>query len=145
MIKRGALVSAMHRRLRARGLYVQDAFRVFDHDGNGVLSCSEFFSACRWLGLKMLPADVHEIVRQIDEDGDGLISPEDWLAWMKDVAEEDAAAAAEADSDPRASEAAPDLGAISVAQSQIEELGEVPAPRESDRSSRKKKGWFGFG
>ena len=64
---------------------------------------------------------------------------------MKDVAEEDAAAAAEADSDPRASEAAPDLGAISVAQSQIEELGEVPAPRESDRSSRKKKGWFGFG
>jgi Ca2+-binding EF-hand superfamily protein len=31
---------------------LQDAFRIFDHDGNGVLTCSELFSAFKWLGLQ---------------------------------------------------------------------------------------------
>jgi len=51
-----------------------DAFRAFNTSQNGLLTCSELYSALVWLGLPVEPADIHAMVRHMDRDGDGLVS-----------------------------------------------------------------------
>ena len=59
--------------IEAKGLYSADAFRVFDADRTGTLSSSELAGALAWLGLHLPPADIHELVRSIDTDHDGMV------------------------------------------------------------------------
>ena len=59
--------------IEAKGLYSADAFRVFDADRTGTLSSSELAAALAWLGLHLPPAGIHELVRSIDTDHDGMV------------------------------------------------------------------------
>ena len=46
------------------------------------LAASELYSAFHWLSIRMKPAEVLEVVRGVDKDGDGMVSLQDWLEWV---------------------------------------------------------------
>ena len=66
--------------IAARGLGTLDAFRLFDSDHTGRLKCSEVYGALTWLGLDLRPEQVHDLVREIDSDHDGLVTLRDFKA-----------------------------------------------------------------
>ena len=74
------------------GMLVFDAFRAFNHNKDGTLTCSELYGGLTWLGLELEPEQVHSIVRRIDTDNDGLVSFEEFKAAFYDpIAELEAA------------------------------------------------------
>ena len=127
-LQRKALVARVRALIEAKGLYSADAFNVFDADRTGTISCSELAGALAWLGLQLPPAEIHELVRAIDTDRDGMVGLDEWCAWMGD---DEARAAA----DPaRASAVAQlarqlDLGGIEIAEVRIPELHHAPQPQ----------------
>jgi len=81
-LKRKALLARLRTLITSRGLYLVDAFRYFDTDGDGVLGVPELAAAFVWLGLEVTPASIYELVRSVDRDGDGLVTLDDWKQWM---------------------------------------------------------------
>ena len=75
LIDRRALLAGIRSRIRAKGLQLLDAFRAFDYNRDGSLSCSELYGGLDWLGLTTLtPEDIYAIVRTVDKTGQGMIS-----------------------------------------------------------------------
>eukprot|EP01052_Picozoa_sp_SAG31_P047575 SAG31_NODE_9580_length_1256_cov_1.287813_1_plen_195_part_10 len=64
--------------IKAAGLFVEDAFRAFNAGMTGLLTCSELYSGVRWLGLDLDVHHIHDIVRAIDANHDGLVTAEDF-------------------------------------------------------------------
>eukprot|EP00854_Cymbomonas_tetramitiformis_P029622 gene29622-36909_t len=58
----------------AQGLRIRDAFELFDHDGDGVLKCSELYGGITWLGLSLTPEAIQELFSKADVDSDGKVS-----------------------------------------------------------------------
>lgn len=44
-----------------------DAFRAFDVNRDGLLSCGELWGGLEWLGLRLVPDDIYAIVRCVDQ------------------------------------------------------------------------------
>ena len=59
------------------------AFKVFDKDGNGSLSCAEFKHILINLGDKFSEAEVEEIFKEADLDGDGQIDYHEFVNFWK--------------------------------------------------------------
>lgn len=59
------------------------AFKVFDRDGNGSLSCAEFKHILTNLGDKFTEAEVEEIFKEADLDGDGQIDYYEFVNFWK--------------------------------------------------------------
>lgn len=59
------------------------AFKVFDRDGNGTLSCAEFKHILTNLGDKFTDAEVEEIFKEADLDGDGQIDYYEFVNFWK--------------------------------------------------------------
>ncbi|KAL3891019.1 hypothetical protein ACJMK2_003283 [Sinanodonta woodiana] len=57
---------------------IRQAFKVFDKDGNGVIDKNELRLAMRTLGEKVSEADVTEMMRDADTNGDGKIDYEEF-------------------------------------------------------------------
>lgn len=55
---------------------VKQAFRMFDRDGSGTVSASELRRVMMNLGEKLTEAEVDEMMREADIDGDGEINYE---------------------------------------------------------------------
>lgn len=55
---------------------VRQAFRMFDRDGNGTVSAGELRRVMMNLGEKLTEAEVDEMMREADIDGDGEINYE---------------------------------------------------------------------
>lgn len=55
---------------------IRDAFRVFDKDGNGLISHKELKLVMSRLGEKLTDDEVDEMIREADLDGDGMINYE---------------------------------------------------------------------
>ncbi len=51
-------------------------FRVFDKDGNGLITASELRVVMDNLGEKLTEDEVEEMIREADLDGDGKVSYE---------------------------------------------------------------------
>jgi calmodulin len=51
---------------------LKEAFRVFDRDGNGMISAAELKYVMTNLGEKLSNEEAEEMVREADLDGDGL-------------------------------------------------------------------------
>lgn len=87
---------------------------------DGVLTCSELASGFAYLGLKMTPAEIYAVVRAADANGDGLISVEDWKAWLGAGVDEELTPAFHGGS--------VDLGSIVIEPQSITEINnDVPA------------------
>lgn len=50
------------------------AFKVFDKDGNGFITASEFKYFMTTMGEKLSEDEVDEIIREVDKDGDEQVS-----------------------------------------------------------------------
>lgn len=75
-----ALLAACERRLRSRGLSVQQAFHAFNSSRTGGLSASELFSGLRWLEIQVVVPQIHQLLRMFDANEDGLLSRDDFVA-----------------------------------------------------------------
>ncbi|CAM9367595.1 unnamed protein product, partial [Sphacelaria rigidula] len=71
-------ITAVRRRIEAKGLPIRDAFVAFNSTRSGALSCSEMYGALEWLGIRVTPPQVHDIVRTVDLDCDGYVSWEEF-------------------------------------------------------------------
>jgi Ca2+-binding EF-hand superfamily protein len=63
-----------------RDMRAFDAFRAFDKNRDGILSCSELYTGLDWLGMRLLPDDVYALVKSIDKSGEGRVYLEDFLS-----------------------------------------------------------------
>lgn len=61
---------------------LKEAFRVFDKDQNGLISAAELGHVMTNLGEKLTGAEVDEMVREADVDGDGHINYEEFARVM---------------------------------------------------------------
>ena len=52
---------------------IREAFKVFDKDGNGYISAAELRHVMTNLGEKLSEAEVSEMIREADVDGDGQV------------------------------------------------------------------------
>jgi len=60
---------------------LQQAFRLFDKDGNGSIEADEIKAV---LGdSKMTPQQIDDIIKQVDENGDGSIQFDEFVNMMK--------------------------------------------------------------
>ena len=60
---------------------IQLAFEVFDSDGSGSISASEFQELCFELGIVMTEREVVAAVREIDTDGNGTLQFHEFAEW----------------------------------------------------------------
>ena len=69
-----SIMAAVRARIASRQMRLLDAFRAFDYNRDGRLSCSEFAGGLEWLGMHDLAVeDIHAIVRYVDKTGVGYI------------------------------------------------------------------------
>lgn len=61
---------------------LKDAFDLYDIDNNGLISASELHKVMRMLGLKSTLRDCTNMIRQVDQDGDGNVNFEEFKKMM---------------------------------------------------------------
>jgi len=61
---------------------LNEAFQVFDMDGNGFISAAELSNIMSNLGEKLSEEEVADLIRQADVDGDGQINYEEFVKVM---------------------------------------------------------------
>eukprot|EP01047_Picozoa_sp_COSAG01_P015763 COSAG01_NODE_794_length_13545_cov_7.323070_1_plen_1644_part_10 len=59
----------------------QQLFKTIDVDGDGTLSAKEFYRLAKTLGIPMTNDQVHEAMREMDEDGSGEVDYHEFKAW----------------------------------------------------------------
>ena len=59
-----------------------EAFKVFDRDGNGLISAAELRHVMTNLGEKLTGEEVDEMIREAGVDGDGPINYEEFVRMM---------------------------------------------------------------
>mmetsp|Transcript_2907 Transcript_2907/g.4717 ORF Transcript_2907/g.4717 Transcript_2907/m.4717 type:complete len:150 (+) Transcript_2907:171-620(+) len=59
-----------------------EAFKVFDRDQNGFISAGELRYSMTNLGEKLTDAEVDEMIREADADGDGQINYDEFVKMM---------------------------------------------------------------
>jgi calmodulin len=59
-----------------------EAFKVFDSDGNGMISSDELRQIMENLGEKLSKEEVDEMVKEADIDGDGQINYQEFVNMM---------------------------------------------------------------
>ncbi|KAI0494935.1 hypothetical protein KFK09_025081 [Dendrobium nobile] len=61
---------------------LRDAFNMFDKDQDGFISAAELGQVMANLGQKLTDEDLNEMISQIDLDGDGKISYDEFVVKM---------------------------------------------------------------
>ena len=59
-----------------------EAFKIFDRDGNGLISAAELRHILTKLGEKLSDKEVDEMLKEADKDGDGHINYEEFVIMM---------------------------------------------------------------
>jgi calcium-dependent protein kinase len=76
------VVAAMNEKNLLTNEKLQSAFRMFDKDGSGYISSDEIKEILGF-GKTLSEEAVNEIIKQVDANGDGQISFEEFAAMMK--------------------------------------------------------------
>lgn len=61
---------------------IRQAFKVFDKDGNGYVTADELKAVMASLGEKLSDAEVMEMVKEADSNGDGKIDYQEFVKMM---------------------------------------------------------------
>ncbi|KAK6746968.1 hypothetical protein RB195_000301 [Necator americanus] len=61
---------------------IREAFRVFDKDGNGVITANEFKYFMVHMGMQFSEEEVEEMMQEVDCDGNGEIDYEEFVKMM---------------------------------------------------------------
>ena len=61
---------------------LREAFRVFDKDGNGMISSEEFRRAMKTMGHQLSDQEVDEMIHEADINGDGQIDYHEFVKMM---------------------------------------------------------------
>jgi len=80
------VVAAMNEKQLTTNDKLQAAFKMFDKDGSGVISASEIKEVLGF-GGNLDNAAIDAIIKQVDENGDGEISFEEFVTMMKKIGE----------------------------------------------------------
>jgi calcium-dependent protein kinase len=59
---------------------LRETFMALDHNGDGLLTANEMKEGLTKAGLKEIPSDLAEILKQVDSDGSGVIDYTEFLA-----------------------------------------------------------------
>merc|ERR550537_1250937 len=59
---------------------LRETFMQLDHNGDGLLTASEMKEGLSKAGLKEIPADLQQILEEVDSDGSGVIDYTEFLA-----------------------------------------------------------------
>ncbi|CAG8568768.1 17668_t:CDS:2, partial [Racocetra fulgida] len=62
---------------------IKEAFKVFDKDGNGLISAAELKTVMSSIGEKLTDEEIDEMIHEADVDGDGQINYEEFVKMMK--------------------------------------------------------------
>jgi len=82
------VVAAMNENQLTTNEKLQAAFKMFDKDGSGIISPEEIKEVLSFGGTNQLSKGaIDAIVKQVDENGDGEISFEEFVDMMKKMAE----------------------------------------------------------
>lgn len=80
------VVAAMNQNTLTKNDNLQAAFKMFDKDGSGVISADEIKEVLCFGGNNVLSTEaIEQIMVQVDENGDGEISFEEFVAMMKNI------------------------------------------------------------
>jgi calcium-dependent protein kinase len=78
------VVAAMNESQLTTNDKLQAAFKMFDKDGSGIITADEIKEVLQFGGTNTLNAQaIDAIIKQVDENGDGEISFEEFVAMMK--------------------------------------------------------------
>ncbi|GMR33022.1 hypothetical protein PMAYCL1PPCAC_03217 [Pristionchus mayeri] len=61
---------------------IREAFKVYDRDGNGVISAAELRLVMQDLGEKLSEEEVNAMIAEADIDGDGQVNYEEFVMMM---------------------------------------------------------------
>lgn len=61
---------------------IRDAFSLFDHDGDGVISVQEVSKAMRALGQQLSESEVQSLMKTADINQDGVIDDDEFVQLM---------------------------------------------------------------
>jgi calmodulin len=74
----------MHKRAKESDIEEElvEAFRIFDKEGNGLISSSEFRHTMLTLGERLTEDEVDEMIKEADSKGDGFIQYKEFVKIM---------------------------------------------------------------
>eukprot|EP00298_Acanthocystis_sp_HF-20_P012235 c19785_g1_i2.p1 GENE.c19785_g1_i2~~c19785_g1_i2.p1 ORF type:complete len:774 (-),score=356.75 c19785_g1_i2:62-2122(-) len=78
LLENDAMIIRIQELIKTKGLKAHDAFRLFNADKSGLMTCSELYGGIEWLGLSVTPDHIYNLVRSVDTDHDGLLTLEDF-------------------------------------------------------------------
>ncbi|XP_033736505.1 calmodulin-like [Pecten maximus] len=62
---------------------MREAFRVFDRDGNGMITAAELRNAMYNLGEKLTDEEIDEMIKEADMDGDGQLNYQEFTSILR--------------------------------------------------------------
>jgi len=77
--KEGPLDSLV-KKFEAQGYTVEQAFHLFDENGDGILTIKEVRAGFRDQELDALDSEIDALVKAIDKDTNGVVSLDEWVA-----------------------------------------------------------------
>jgi len=80
LLKKAALHVIANQMDDAQIMHLREIFQALDSNGDGVLTCQEMKEGLENAGLKEIPANLQEIMEQVDSDGSGEIDYTEFLA-----------------------------------------------------------------
>ena len=88
LLVQAATMRTVSAELTRRTLGSHDVFHCFNLARNMMLSVGELGAGLAWLGMELDEAQLHDVVRGLDEAGDGMVSLDEWVnALAPEIAE----------------------------------------------------------
>ena len=83
-INENAFINLMAKKLKSSDTEEEliEAFKVFDRDGNGLISPGELKHVMTNLGEKMTDEEIELMIEEADQDKDGLVNYQDFVKMM---------------------------------------------------------------